>query len=203
MIISLDKKFKLLVLPALLILFAILILLNMEIFEKSKVPMSDFELADALIQKVAIQHGQKPLPLGDKSVVSYGTLQFQYIADSQEVEVAILAAEDELWNKLGSEFEHNYLKSKTALNDPKIGGMFDSAEGLWRFEPQTGRTYLYRSYSLQTPPQEIVRDIEAMSEVVPAWETRWGGVVAEISQGITPPPTEKVTLEHDPYAGRF
>lgn len=169
----------------------------------SESKMSELQSADALAQTVVTARGIKPASLAQTGVVSYGTLQFEFDVRTKRLVVSILTAEDELWNQLGPKFEQNYLKSKAALNDPKIGGMFDSGGGTWRFEPESGRTYLFKDYDLDAPVAVIVADIDAMSRVVPAWSTRWSGAVAEIAQGIAPPPAARVTLENDPYADRL
>lgn len=172
-------------------------------YKPSESTMSELQSADALAQAVVKARGVKPASLAQSGVVSYGTLQFEFDDRNARLVVSILTAEDELWNQLGAKFEQNYLKSKAALNDPKIGGMFDAGGGTWRFEPDSGRTYLFKAYDLHAPVAVIDADIDAMSRVVPAWSTRWSGAVAEIAQGLAPPPATKVTLESDPYADRF
>lgn len=159
-------------------------------------------IADRLAQDVARLRGIEGEPLRGERI-AYGTLQFEYLADEQALKVAILVSEDELWNQLGDEFRENYLRSTRALSDPRIGGMFDTAGGAWEFDPKTGKTFLYRLYPLTAQPAAITVDIERMSDVVPAWETRWSAVVAEISQGRLAPPTRPVTLENDPYRDQF
>lgn len=141
--------------------------------------------------------------LGPERQVSFGTLLFKLIDEDKKLRCAILTADDELWDQLGEKFTANYLKSKKALSDPNIGGLFDSAEGKWLFDPKTGQTYLYRDFPIGTPPEDVNSAINAMAEILPAWSTRWSGVVAEIAQGITSAPKAKVTLKNDPYASRF
>lgn len=169
----------------------------------SETSMTELAQADELAKSVVRQRGLQPASLSPKGVVSYGTLQFEYDAAGRQLVVSILTAEDQLWDQLGDEFKRNYLSSKRALSDPAIGGMFDSGGGSWRFEPDTGRTYLFRTYRLNTPPSQISSDLDAMANVVPAWTTRWSGAVAEIAQGIAPPPRSRVTLANDAYADRL
>lgn len=171
--------------------------------EKNIAMLTDEEKAKNVITEVIKSKGLSQPNFTDKILVSYGTLQFMYATSTKQVEVAILVSHDVIWDQLGEEFEQNYLLSTQALSDPKIGGLFDTAGGLWRFEPETGKTYLYKLYSLDTSPEIIRKDIDAMMRLLPAWETRWSSVVAEIAQGRSAPPTSPVTLENDPYKDRF
>lgn len=165
--------------------------------------MSEREQANQLALDVAKLRGIEGRAFSPKGTVAYGTLQFQHIDGSDSLMVLILVSEDEMWDQLGEEFRSNYLKATNALSDPRVGGMFDTAGARWRFEPAGGRTFLYKTYSLDTPPQQIALDIEALSELVPAWETRWSSVVAGIAHGRIPPPVKPVTLQDDPYKDQF
>ncbi len=165
--------------------------------------MAPADRADRLVLQVERLRGLRPDPLGKENQVAYGTLMLRYLPDTDRLMAAIMVNDFDMWKKMGAEFAGNYRRAVAALSDPAIGGMFDTGGGAWLFEEATGKTFLYRSYPLDTPAATIDRDIDRMAEVVPAWVTRWTGAVADIAHGHAARPAHPVTLKNDPYAGRL
>lgn len=165
--------------------------------------MSDRDRADSLAQQLAKLQGITPAKLSPHGRIAYGTMQFEHDAVNNKLLVMILISDDQLWDKLGEPFRQNYLKSTQALDNPAIGGMFDTAGGRWRFEPASGKTFLYKVYPLDMAADKINEDVLRMLALAPAWETRWSRMVAEMSKGKRPAPREKVTLQDDPYRDEF
>lgn len=165
--------------------------------------MSDRDRAESLAQQLAKLQGFTPAKLNSQGRIAYGTLQFEHDAANNKLLVMILISDDQLWDKLGEPFRQNYLKSTQALDDPAIGGMFDTAGGRWRFEPASGKTFLYKAYPLDIAADKINEDASRMIALAPAWEARWSRIVAEVSQGKRLAPRQKVTLQDDPYRDEF
>ena len=159
--------------------------------------------AQRLVQDISRLRGLKPAPLGPDHQVAYGTLLFKFVPESGRLVCAILVSHLGIWDQINDEATAAYRRYIAGLSNPRIGGMFDTAGGSWMFEASSGKTYLYQSFALDTPPKVVNQAIDGMARVVPAWVTRWEGVVADIVHGKQPPPTHRVTLENDPYAGRL
>lgn len=157
--------------------------------------------AEQLVNKIARRRHLQPASLSADHRVAYGTLSFQYVPAEERLLVSVLVSRDEQWNKLGETFTRNYRRSTAALSDPNIGGMFDTAGATWTFDEATGVTSLVRRYPLDTSADIISRDIDRLSDLVPAWVVGWLTAVADIASGQAAPPHRPVTLTDNPYAG--
>lgn len=161
--------------------------------------MSSLAKANQLVTAVERHRGLPIVPLGPDNQIAFGTLMFRFLPDQQQLIGAILVSDDPTWNKYDADFTTAYRRSRAALSDDRIGGLFDTGGGAWMFDEASGRTYLYKIFPLDASPEAVDRGIEEMARLVPAWGSRWIGIVADISQGRRPPPSRPVTLEDDPY----
>ncbi len=166
-------------------------------------PLSPLAQANKLVLAVESKRGLQSTPLNAENQIAFGTLMFRFLPNRDKLVVAVLVAHDPTWNRINDQFTATYRRSRAALSDPQIGGLFDTAGSAWLFEETTGRTYLYREFPLDTLPAAINKSIGAIAEIVPAWEFRWLTAVAEISQGKRPAPSQRVTMDNDPYAGEL
>jgi hypothetical protein len=84
-----------------------------------------------------------------------------------------------------------------ALNDPKIGGMYDRAGGYFVLDEQREGYFLVRAFPVaQTEPDKLVRDMERMQAVAARWTTKWLLDVAMIMHGKEPAPTHPIALDN-------
>jgi hypothetical protein len=165
--------------------------------------MTALEQANVLLLDVERKRGLPPTKLGIEDQIAFGTLMFKFVPERNVLVVAILISHDALWNKIDDQASTAFLRAKAALSDPAIGGLFDSGGGSWMFERSTGKTFLFREFSLDTSGSSISNAIDEMTAVVPAWQSRWRNAVARIAHGREPPPQQPVTLKNDPYAGQL
>ena len=165
--------------------------------------MSTHADAEQLVMAVERLRDLPPAPLGPDDQVAFGTLMFKYVPERSQMIAAILVAHDPTWNRISDTFTANFRRARAALSDPQVGGRFDTAGGAWMFDEATGKTYLYTAFPLNTPPPAINAQIERMSSIVPAWETRWLAEVARIAHGKRSAPLRPVTLADDPYSGQL
>jgi len=82
-----------------------------------------------------------------------------------------------------------------ALNDPRIGGMYDHANGHFVLDEAREGYFLVRAFPVaQTTPEKLVDDMERLQTVAARWTTKWLFEVVMIMHGNRPPPTRPVTL---------
>jgi hypothetical protein len=83
-----------------------------------------------------------------------------------------------------------------ALNDPKIGGMFDHAGGHFVLDENREGYFLVRAFPVaRTTPEKLIDDMERMQTVAARWTTKWFFRVAMIMHGKEKAPTSPVTLQ--------
>jgi hypothetical protein len=83
-----------------------------------------------------------------------------------------------------------------ALNDPKIGGMFDHASGYFVLDEKREGYFLVRAFPVaRTTPEKLIDDMERMQTVGARWTTKWFFRVAMIMHGKEAAPTQPVTLQ--------
>jgi len=83
-----------------------------------------------------------------------------------------------------------------ALNDPKIGGMFDHAGGYFVLDENREGYFLVRAFPVaRTTPEKLIDDMERMQTVAARWTTKWFFRVAMIMHGKEKPPEHPVTLQ--------
>ena len=87
-----------------------------------------------------------------------------------------------------------------ALNDPKIGGMYDRGGGYFFLDEDKQVTFLAKDYKVATTlPGEFIRDVDNLNDLAGIWITNWFGHVADQTFGHEPMPTQRATRENNPY----
>ncbi len=87
-----------------------------------------------------------------------------------------------------------------ALNDPRIGGMFETQGGHFILDEKRSKYFLVKDFPVETAtPQDLWKRAGEMVNLAARWSMRWFGHVADIAHGNEPPPTHPITLENDPY----
>jgi hypothetical protein len=83
-----------------------------------------------------------------------------------------------------------------ALNDPRIGGMYDHAGGHFVLDEAREGYFLVRAFPVaRTTPDKLVDDMERMRTVAARWTTKWLFEVAMIMHGNRAAPSRPVTLQ--------
>ena len=89
-----------------------------------------------------------------------------------------------------------YRRMQVALNDPRIGGMYEHAGGYFVLDEQREGFFLVRRFSVsQTSPEVLVRTMERLQTVAAKWTTKWFLDVAMIMHGKEKAPERPVLLE--------
>lgn len=77
-----------------------------------------------------------------------------------------------------------YRRMAVALNDPKIGGMYDRAGGHFVLDEARGAFFLVRAFPVrETTEGQLVRDMEKMRNVADHWTMKWFLDVAMVMHG--------------------
>jgi hypothetical protein len=88
-------------------------------------------------------------------------------------------------------------RMEAALNDPRMGGLYEHAGGYFVLDEKREGYFLVRAFPVaQTTPEKLVRDMERMQTVAARWTTKWFLDVAMIMHGKEPPPAHPVTLDN-------
>lgn len=94
----------------------------------------------------------------------------------------------------------NFMKAYNALFDPRIGGMFDQAGGYMTHSDDWSSLFLVKDYKVnELSVDEFMKQLDYQQRVNEAWFDSWGIAVAQIVHQGKPMPTQKVTLENNPY----
>lgn len=89
-----------------------------------------------------------------------------------------------------------YQRMLAALNDPKIGGMFDQADGYFVLNTESQGFYLVRAFPVaSTTPAAFLAGMKRLERVGEKWTTAWFLDVAMIMHGKEPAPARKVLLD--------
>lgn len=87
-----------------------------------------------------------------------------------------------------------------ALNDPKIGGMYDRGGGYLFTDLSKEAVFLVKDYSMLTVvPVDFINDVDNLNGLSGIWLMSWMGHVADQTFGAEPLPTQHITRENDPY----
>lgn len=93
----------------------------------------------------------------------------------------------------------NYRRVEKALNDPKVGGMFERAGALFVLEEEKEAYFLMKEFPVATTTEAALSaDMDEMQNVAAMWTMRWFFRVSMIAHGHELPPTAPVTRANDP-----
>lgn len=82
------------------------------------------------------------------------------------------------------------------LNNPAVGGMYDTAGGYFVLNEQTEAYYLVKAFPVEeTDGPELVSDMEKLADVSARWLSTWFVEVADVANGRTPPPAQFTPYE--------
>ncbi len=156
------------------------------------------EQANALVASFGRSVGDHKASLDASDDRSFGECGFHYDPDRDVLEGRVFI--ERTWTADdGPDVQANFRKVAAALNDPEIGGMFETAGGRFRLDEAKRMLFLTKDFPVaSTSAGELKREMEEMLDVGAVWTTRWLARVAGIAHGWQPPPTNRVTRESEP-----
>ena len=136
---------------------------------------------------------------------SFGDFGFHYFSGRKVIQARVYIMESR--EKQNAEERPNRpelvaseKKVDAALNDPKIGGMYDRGGGYFFTDQNKQIVFLAKDYSLpRTTSAEFIRDVDNLNSLAGIWLMSWMGHVAVQTLGGEPLPPHFVTRENDPY----
>jgi hypothetical protein len=149
--------------------------------------------AQLLVERYAQHIGARNRAMNQAGDISFGASGFTYDQATDllvgRVFVNHLLIEDAPPAELA-----NYRKVAGALNDPKIGGMFDRGGGQFALDEKREGLYLIRNFRVkETTAADVINGMDALQDVSGIWTTRWLYRVSMIAHGHQPAPTRPVT----------
>ena len=129
---------------------------------------------------------------------SFGDFGFHYFPqrDVLQARVYIVHSDEKDWPDR-AKYEKQV---DVALNDPKIGGMYDRGGGYFFLDEGKQVSFLAKDYEVtNTTPALFIRDVDNLNSLGGIWVMSWMGHVADQTFGAEPLPTHPVTRENDPY----
>ena len=159
--------------------------------------MEGTERARELIFAYSEHIGANGRVLNVDNTVSYGDSELQY---DPERDVLIGRLYVNMARTEGAPMErHNtYQEMLEALNDPKIGGMFEKGGGMFVLDEEEGAWFLVKEFPVVSTSQAtLVEEMNELSDIASAWTTKWFLDVAMIMHGKEKAPSMLVTREND------
>lgn len=154
--------------------------------------------ADKTIGEVLRGRGAHYQGLPENGMAAVGPLSLSFDPQAGTITVAMLILESVSWTVF-PERRKDVETSLAALDNPEIGGMFDTAGGTWMFDEDTGKLRLGFGHPADADADALRASIEALEQIGPEWALNWIGQVGMIAHGQEKAPSEPVTLENNPY----
>lgn len=128
-----------------------------------------------------------------------GSVLMYYDSTNKNIRVSIFNLDGIKPNATDLE-KNNFQKVFEAVNDPKIGGMFDKAGGIFTHSNDWKNLYLTNTYNIENMSvTEFISKVDNQQKLNDAWLKYWDKAVAQIVHSGQPAPTTPVTLENNPY----
>lgn len=132
---------------------------------------------------------------GDRS---FGDFGFHYSADRDTLEARAYIVRSHIKDRPDRAMAE--WQTLAALNDPKIGGMYDRGGGYFRLDEDKQIVFLVKDYKLAgTSTPTFIKDVDNLIGLSGVWVTNWFGHAAKQSYGAEPMPTQRATRENNPY----
>ena len=121
-----------------------------------------------------------------------GPLSFQHLLMRESLEVCVWIASTRLENRTRHE-AGNFARMQTALRDPAIVGMYETAGATFRWERKVESFLLCKDVGLTQPQDAFNHEIDELLDVGLEWKLEWFFEVAMIMHGNKPLPTTRQT----------
>ncbi len=155
------------------------------------------EKANSLVAGYGKWLGVYDAELDQKNDRSFGGSGFHYDADTDMLRGRVFIEQAFLPGDPDG-VKDNFRKVLKALNDPKIGGMFERGGGTFVLDEEKRMFFLVRDFPAAQMTQRALRlKMEKLLNVGATWSLHWFGRVARIAHGREAPPSEPVTWSMD------
>jgi hypothetical protein len=150
------------------------------------------EKANHLVATFGKQLGVYDAELDMENDRSFGEVGFHYDADKDVLRGRVYI-EQAYEPDAPEDVKDRYREVGKALNNPKIGGMFERAGGRFVLDEEKRMYFLVRDFpALETTPRALRIRMEKLMNVGATWSLHWFRRVARIVNGVEPPPEEPV-----------
>jgi len=160
--------------------------------------MSNRERAEVTIGKAVEARGARFGELSDSNMAAFGPLAYSYDPATERIVVSVLVAEFSAWTVFPDR-RPKIEATLAALEDPAVGGLFDTAGGTWHLDRDTGKLRLQIAHADLDDVSELLASTEALQGVYPEWSLSWAGEVGKIVHNGAPLPPNRVTVKNNPY----
>ena len=151
-------------------------------------------LVNAMGKRVHVPDAQ----LGSSDDRSFGEFGFHYDANRDVLTGRVFIAKAYL--DKNPTITENFRKSAAALNDPKIGGLFEHAGGYFVLDEKKQKFFLMKDFPVENiTPSQLWERMEDLIDLGARWSIKWVGHVGRMAHGYEPPPTHPITRQNDPY----
>lgn len=159
-----------------------------------KTSLSHLQQANALVKMIGRDFGIRDARLDATNDCSFGECGFHFDDTSATLTIRVFIRDAFLQDAPPEERE-NTKKCYAALDDPKIGGMFEQGGGRFVVDEAKNALFLTKSHALDTiSADEFKTDVEYLLELGAKWSLDWLMRVASVVHGWEPAPLEPVTL---------
>jgi hypothetical protein len=158
-------------------------------------PLHGRDKANALVASYGSHLGATDAMLDKDNDRSFGECGFHYDAKKDILEGRVFVAKAYLTDNKPEKVA-NFHKVARALNDPKIGGMFEQGGGHFILDEQKEIYFLIKEFSVETTSRELRQQMDDLLNLAATWRMRWFVRVARITQGRELAPTEPVTRKN-------
>lgn len=129
---------------------------------------------------------------------SFGDFGFHYFPERDVLQARVYIVRSH--GKDHPDVVANEGKVDIALNDPKIGGMYDRGGGYFFLDEAKQITFLAKDYKASTTSAgDFIRDADNLNGLAGIWVTNWFGHLCGQTFGWEPMPAQFATREHNPY----
>ena len=160
--------------------------------------VTERDRVEAVIGEVLNARGALFEELPANNVAAVGPLAFKYRPQKSQIVVSALIAEFTAWT-LFPDRRPKLEQTVSALQDPAIGGLFQTDEAQWMFDRETGKLSLGYELPVTATATDLANSATSLERLSPEWSLSWMGAVADIVHEGAPLPSANVTLENNPY----
>lgn len=150
--------------------------------------------AERLVAAYARAIGAPGRKLGRDGSVAFGESGFDYDDRSGEL-IGRVYVQKAMLEGASPTGLLNLRRMVDALNDPKVGGMYDRADGYFVLDEGRDAYFLVRRFPVsRTSSSDLIAAMERMKTVAATWVVRWFYEVAMVMHGHRAAPTARVDL---------
>lgn len=158
---------------------------------------SGFDRVNELVSSYSRRLGASGATLDRNNDCAFGSCGFRYdethnvLIGRAFVAMAMIKTADE-------QGRVNYRRGEKALNDPRIGGMFERGGAVFVLDEEKEAYFLVKRFLVvATSETELCSEMDELQNLAATWTRRWFRRVALIMHGHEPSPSVLVTREND------